>query len=215
MLQPFRDSTELALPVSRVSARLGESPSYRREFRRAFGGDRIDSLRIAQALATYVRTLRSGDAAVDRFRAGDTAALAGEARRGLEIFLGRGRCGVCHTGPTFTDHEFHNTGVAARFGSEDPGRYRVTRRPPDRRAFRTPSLRNVALTAPYMHDGSIATLDEVIEFYAEGGHRDDALDPQMLPIELSESDRSDLLAFLRALTDAGLTGDLHALPSPR
>jgi cytochrome c peroxidase len=177
---------------------LARSDRYRRQFHAAFGSDpTIDH--VARALASYVRTIVAGDSPYDRYIAGDAAALRDEARRGLGLFGGKASCGVCHIGPLLTDEGFHNTGVASRNGN-DPGRGRVTGRPADLGAFKTPTLREVARTAPYMHDGSIATLPEVIDFYDGGGHSNPGLDPSIRPLGLTAAERRDLLAFLMALS---------------
>ena len=194
-LQPIEG--ELGLSMTRLIARLRESPAYRTAFHRAFGAPPSPD-RIARALASYLRTLRSGDAPVDRFLHGDTEALSEEARRGFRLFVGRANCGVCHLAPLFTDHGFHNTGVS--WGSDDLGRMAVTGEEADRGAFKTPSLRNVALTAPYMHDGSIATLEEVIEHYDRGGTANPALDKEIAPLGLTAAEKRELVAFLEALT---------------
>jgi cytochrome c peroxidase len=146
------------------------------------------------------RTLRSGDASVDRFRAGDAEALTPLERQGLQLFAGMARCTFCHSGPTLSDGEFHNTGVSARSGSSDVGRDARSGRESDREAFRTPSFRNVAHTAPYMHDGSLATLEEVVEFYDGGGHPNPNLDPDIRALKLTAEEKLALLAFLRTLS---------------
>jgi cytochrome c peroxidase len=150
-----------------------------------------------QALASYVRTLRSGDTPADRYVAGDTTALSSAERRGRTLFLGKGNCADCHSGPTFSDERFHNTGVAA--GTTDEGRYAITRDSADRGRFKTPTLREIVRTAPYMHDGSIPTLERVVDFYDRGGRANPNLDQEIHPLHLNASEKSDLIAFLRAL----------------
>lgn len=198
-LQPIQSAAELALPLRELERRLRERDDYREAFREAFEGEATSADRLSRALATYVRTLRSGDAPIDRFLHGDTTALSVDARRGFRLFVGRANCGICHLAPLFTDHGFHNTGVS--WGSSDLGRFAVTGRDEDRGAFKTPSLRNVAETAPYMHDGSLATLEEVIEHYAAGGTPNPALDEEVRPLDLAPSERRQLIAFLEALTE--------------
>lgn len=118
----------------------------------------------------------------------------------MRVFFGPARCGSCHVGPNMTDEGFHNTGVAFREGRWlDPGRYAVTKRPSDRGAFKTPTLREVGRTAPYMHDGSVGTLEDVVDYYAAGGNANPRLDPMVRPISLSADDRRALVSFLRAL----------------
>jgi len=147
-----------------------------------------------------VRTIVSGDSAYDRFVAGDAGALDARACRGFDLFRTRARCTSCHAGPLLSDEQFHNTGVAWRSGTlTDEGRSRITRVRADRGAFKTPTLRDVARTAPYMHDGSLATLDAVVEFYAAGGTPNPELDREIVRLDLSVAEGRDLAAFLRSL----------------
>jgi hypothetical protein len=158
---------------------LARSGAYRDDFRQAFGADPVlDD--VARALATYVRTIVAGDSPYDRFAAGNGSALSESARRGLTLFAGRAGCTACHSGPTFTHEQFHNTGVAWRRGTpSDIGRAAVTGADEDRGAFKTPTLREVARTAPYMHDGSIKTLGAVIDYYDRGAQRNPGLDHRL------------------------------------
>lgn len=127
------------------------------------------------ALASYVRTIRSGDSRFDRYSAGQSRALNVLEKKGLELFRGRGRCSSCHIGPSLTDERFHNTGVAWQEGRfADDGRRTVSGSDRDRGAFKTPTLREISRTAPYMHDGSMATLEEVLDFQKAGFHDPDS-----------------------------------------
>ncbi len=215
---------DLGLPIEEAVARLRRDDSYGADFHNAFpgrtvdrraggaghigagagagaGGSSITARRVTQALATFVRSQMAGDSFVERYRGGDRAALSPAARRGMDVFVFRGRCLACHRAPLYTDEDFHNTGVS--WGG-DPGRQRITGFEADRGRFKAPSLRNVALTAPYMHDGSIATLQEVVEFYDRGGGANPNLDPVIAPLHLTDRDKSDLVAFLEALTSVDL-----------
>ncbi|HSM03917.1 MAG TPA: cytochrome c peroxidase [Longimicrobiales bacterium] len=198
MLRPIAGEDELDLEIDALVARLQDRAGYRRAFRRAFGTEEVSGTRIAHALASYVRTLRSGAAPVDRFLHGEAGALGPDAREGFRLFVGRANCGVCHLAPLFTDHSFHNTGVS--WGASDRGRFAVTGEPEDRGAFKTPSLRNVARTAPYMHDGSIRDLAGVIDHYDRGGTPNPYLDPEIEPLGLTSEEKRQLLAFLESLT---------------
>lgn len=198
VLQPIRSERELGLDIDTLVRRLSTADRYRAGFQQAFDDAAITPERVARALASYLRTLRSGDAPIDRFLFGDSSALTRDARRGFRLFVGRGNCGVCHTIPLFTDHAFHNTGVS--WGSADQGRFAVTSDEADRGAFKTPSLRNVAETAPYMHDGSIASLEDVIDHYERGGVTNPWLDEEIQPLELTALEKRQLIAFLEALT---------------
>jgi cytochrome c peroxidase len=163
--------------------------------------DAVTMRQVAFALAAYVRTIQAGDSPYDRYVAGDHSSLSDTARRGLMVFRGKAGCTGCHVGPTFSDEEFHNTGVAWRTGKlTDDGRAAVTNAPVHRGAFKTPTLREVARTAPYMHDGSFATLAEVVDFYDRGGAPNPGLDPQLRPLKLAAAEKQDLVAFLRSLS---------------
>jgi cytochrome c peroxidase len=163
---------------------------------------------VALTLAAYVRTIQTGDSPYDRYIVGNRSALNASARRGLDIFRGKGGCTGCHVGPTFSDEDFHNTGVAWRTGVlTDEGRARVTRTAADRGAFKTPTLREVARTAPYMHDGSFATLAEVVAFYDRGGAANPGLDSQLRPLKLTPAEKQDLIAFLRSLNGKTRDGE--------
>jgi cytochrome c peroxidase len=207
-LFPFESHVELDLPVNEAVAKLARQ-GYSDEFRAAFGRD-VDDL--VKALSTYERTLLAGDSPFDRFLFGkDEHAIPAAARRGFATFL-RVKCDQCHLIMTpgihpfglkmalFTDNKFHNLGVGTEEKEPDPGRYALTGVATEWAAFKTPSLRNVALTAPYFHDGSKATLMEVIEFYDRGGTPNPYLDQAIRPLSLTPEDKQDLVAFLVSLT---------------
>jgi cytochrome c peroxidase len=200
VLEPIADPTELGLGVEAAAERLLRDAAYRRDFRQVIGGDPTPPA-LATVLAAYVASIVSGGAPFDRYSAGDTTALSAEARHGRRLFVGRGNCATCHVGPNFTDERFHNTGVAWRSGAlADSGRYLVTREPRDVGAFKTPTLREVERTAPYMHDGSLATLEAVIDFYDRGGHPNPHLDREIRPLRLTEPEKQALAAFLHAIS---------------
>ncbi len=182
------------------SRHLQSIPRYRADFLRAFGAEPSAAL-AAQAIASFVRTLLSGFSAYDRFVRGDTTALTPQQRRGMELFFRIG-CAECHRPPLFTDYGFHCNGLLAHYWEE--GRAGVTRNPADYARFRTPSLRNVALTAPYLHDGSVATLREVLERYNRGGYPVPTKDPRIRPLGLSADEIAAVEAFLHSLTDSTL-----------
>ncbi len=200
-LHPIQAPNEMDMSLDSVLQLLRGKPEYRERFTSAFPDGEVSAPNLARAIASYVRTLRSGDSPLDRFFAGDSNALSTEARDGFRLFVGRARCSLCHAGPTFTDQSFHNTGVAWRDGVvADSGRAAVTGTRDALGAFKTPSLRNVERTAPYMHDGSIATLEEVLEFYDDGGNLNPYQDPDIHRLNLNAAERSQLLAFLRSLS---------------
>ncbi len=200
VLQPIRDRKEMDLPFGQAVERLRDHREYPNLFRTVFGRE-ITTDDLGRALASYVRTILSGNSPVDRYHSGEREALSQQERQGLGIFNSKGNCWVCHFGPTFTDERFHNTGIAWQNGELlDHGRYMVTGKEEDRGAFKTPTLHEVARTAPYMHDGSITTLEEVLEFYDRGGNANPYLDPALRPLNLTAAEKRALLAFLRALS---------------
>ena len=155
---------------------------------------------VADAIACYERTLFSGDSNFDRFEAGDKNALNDGAQRGRSLFYGKANCGDCHIPPLLTDSNFHNLGVGwSENALSDLGRFNITQKKDDRGAFKTPSLRDVARTAPYMHDGSIATLKDVLEFYNKGCQHNPTIDPGIEPLNLTEQDQDDIIEFLKSL----------------
>jgi len=152
----------------------------------------------------FQRTLISGNSPADRFDfGGDEQALSASAKRGLELFRGKARCTRCHSGFNFTDEKFHNLGIGWNTNTLDLGRYMVTKNPEDIGAFKTPTLREISRTARYMHDGRFATLEEVVHFYNQGGIRNPHQDNTIIPLELTETEEQDVVAFLRSLNGEG------------
>lgn len=200
VLAPIDNPVELGSSVDAVLERLCGNAWYQGAFRRAFGREPSrDGL--AQALASYLRSIVAADSPADRFLDGDRGALSAEAQAGLRLFRGKENCTACHLGPTFSDERFHNTGVAWASGAlTDEGRAAVTGKAEHRGAFKTPTLRHVAETAPYMHDGSVARLEDVIDFYDRGGHPNPHLDAEIRPLRLSIAEKTALVALLRSLS---------------
>lgn len=178
---------------------LGPIKSYQEQFQRVFGTG-VTAEGVAKAIAAYQRTILSGNSFYDRFKAGDQNALSPAAKRGLTLFEGKARCVKCHSGFNFTDEGYHNLGLGMDKQNPDLGRHVVTKRDVNRGAFKTPTLRDVALRRPYMHDGSLPTLREVVEYYNRAGTPNPWLSPEMVPLNLSSSEQEDLVAFLESLT---------------
>lgn len=198
---PLTNPVEMAMPsqaavVKRVQAVRGYAPL----FVKAFGDSKIDMPRIAEAIASYERTVVSGDSPYDRYEAGDKDALSPSAVRGLAIFRGKGKCNACHLGFNFTDDNYHNIGVGMDKPKPDLGRFSITKREADRGKFKTPTLRNVVLSAPYMHDGSDDTLMDVVNFYDRGGVPNPNLAAEIKPLHLTPQEKLDLLSFMDSLT---------------
>jgi cytochrome c peroxidase len=198
--QPLLNSREMGTTREAAVALVGGDRAYRRAFHDVFGHDAAFE-DIVRAIACYVRTIRSGNSRFDRYENGRRDILNGEERRGLDLFRGKARCAQCHAGPNLTDESFHNTGVAFREGHLlDEGRFAITFDARDHGRFKTPTLREVARTAPYMHDGSLATLDDVIGYYDRGGNRNTDVDQAIQPLHLSPEEKRAIVAFLRTLT---------------
>ncbi len=256
--QPITARNEMAAPsIGYIINKISRIGDYDDLFEAAFDGQGANILTIGQALASYQRTLLSGDSQFDRWYFGSQDDALGEsAKRGFAVFAGKGGCAACHhvqaESAIFSDHQFHNTGLGYRVSSKmkrrsansmtrvqlapgvfteisqetidsitrikppnDLGLYRVTENPNDRWKFRTPGLRNVALTAPYMHNGQFETLREVIDFYDDGGVPNELLSPLIRPLGLTEAEKQDLEAFLISLTGSNvlaLVADAFAAP---
>ena len=205
-LLPVANAAEMGSTASRMVGTLSRIAGYAPYFQRAFGDGAITADRVASALADYERTRMSGNSAWDRWQGGDTRALSPSARRGWDLFTGDAQCSRCHYGPNFTDGSFHNLGVGWNAVSQryaDEGRAMITRRPGDRGAFKTPTLRDVGRHPPYMHDGSLQTLRDVVQFYERGGIRNPHLDTQIRPLDISSRDVDALVDFLAALNGEG------------
>lgn len=233
---PFLNKVEMDMPsMGYVVEKVRQLPEYKGMFEAAFGGP-VTAERIGQALASFERTIVSGNSRFDRWHyGGDKNAINAQEQRGFQVFMDKGRCFACHLvgkkDALFTDHKFHNTGLGwertmfpernsykVRLApgnyvqvmgkllqsfeppQADVGRYEVTLDPKDRWAYKTPILRNVALTDPYMHDGSLATLEDVVEFYDKGGINNENKSPLLVPLKLDAEEKSALVAFLKTLT---------------
>ena len=202
-LEPFLSPVEHGLSQHDLLSLVNSIPGYRRLFREAFGTN-VTEDGIATALTHFQWTILSGNSPVDQFDyQGDATALPAAAQRGFLVFRGKGGCVRCHAGPNYTDEQFHNLGVGWESSYIDLGRYSVTRQPEDIGAFKTPTLREIARTAPYMHDGRFRTLREVVNFYNHGGVNNPHQDPIMKPLFLSDEEREDLEVFLNNLSGKG------------
>lgn len=191
-LGPIQNPIEMNMPLDEVVAKLNNIPGYKEQFQKVFGTD-VTSEGIAKAIAAYERTVLSHDAPYDRFKAGDKTAMSEAAQRGMKLFFNKANCSACHAGPNFTDNTFHNIGVPGA----DEGRTVISKALGDKGAFKTPTLREIARTAPYMHDGCYKTLEEVIAHYAKGGTAHPQLDEELYPLKLTPEETSDLITFLK------------------
>jgi cytochrome c peroxidase len=208
VLQPIQNPKEMAAELTTVLAMLKNDAVYRSLFSNVFGSS-PEARWLSYALASYVRTLLSGNSPSDRYEAGEKTALTSQQQKGMRLFRGKARCATCHSGSNYTDEEFHNTGVAWNGHSRDqapldPGRLLLTGQPRDEGKFKTHTLRNIELTAPYMHDGSFKSLEEVLNFYDGGGYPNPGLDTDIRPLHLTLDEKAALRLFLKALTGDGL-----------
>ena len=198
-LGPIQNPIEMNLSLDDMVARLNSIDGYRSQFQSVFGTDATAD-GVAKAIASFERTILSGNAPYDRYKAGDETALSAAAARGMALYFNKAHCSACHGGHNFSDAAFHNIGVGydADAGSfKDEGRFASSGMEGDRGAFRTPTLRDIRHSAPYMHDGSLKTLKEVVAFYNKGGEPNAQLDEEIFPLKLTEQEQQDLVQFLK------------------
>jgi cytochrome c peroxidase len=200
-------------PYPALIEELGAVPEYKDRFARVFP-DGITQANIAKAVAAFERSLLTFRSPFDRYRAGDRHALSSEQKEGMDLFFSaRTGCSSCHVAPLFTDNAWHNLAVP-QVGTKavDNGRADVTKNPADTGAFKTPMLRNIELTGPYMHDGVFSTLEQVVAFYVAGGGSAPTKSPLVKPLDLNAKEQRALVAFLRSLTDPSARVDVPRLP---
>jgi cytochrome c peroxidase len=195
-LGPIQNPIEMDMNLPELEAKLNKISGYRQQFQKVFGTDGTAD-GIAKAIAAFERTILSGNAPFDCFQAGDKNALSESAQRGMNIFFNKAFCSACHAGPNFTDGAFHNVGIGMDQKKPDIGREEHSKQLGDRGAFKVPTLREIARTAPYMHDGSLKTLEEVVDYYSRGGIPNPQQDEEIFPLKLTDQEKKDLVTFLR------------------
>lgn len=208
-LGPIQNPIEMDMTLPEVIAKLNKISGYTRQFREVFNSD-VTAENIAKAISAFERTVLSGDAPYDRFKKGDKKALSAAAARGYDVFFNKAHCSACHSGSNFTDGSFHNLGVGIDAKEPDVGRQTVSKLLGDRGAFKTPTLREIARSAPYMHDGRFKTIEDVLDYYDKGCTPNDQLDEEIYPLKLSAQQKSDLTAFLKE----GLSSETYPLIEP-
>ena len=210
---PIKADAEMNQDMVILVEKLAKIPGYYKLFERAYPGEGIIEKTIAKAIASYERTVISKNAPFDRWRRGNRNAVSKSAKRGFKLFTGKAKCSTCHEGFNFTDNGFHNIGLKKRKGmKKDVGRYAQRKVAVLKGAFKTPTLRDIVLTAPYMHNGAYNTLEEVVEHYVRGGDVKKNLSPDMKKIDLSEQEKADLVMFMRTLTGKQVKVTIPLLP---
>ena len=208
-LGPITGDVEMALTLPELIARLKSVPEYAPLFAAAFPGQGITTDTTAKAIATYERTVVSGRAPFDAWIEGDEKAISESAKRGFAVFNGKGTCSACHSSWRFTDDSFHDIGLK----DDDSGRGKIL---PDvekaPHAFKTPGLREIARRAPYMHDGSLATLKDVVDHYDSGGIDRPSRSDIIKPLGLTAQEKADLVAFMQTLTGDTVATVVPSLP---
>lgn len=206
---PIQAPPEMDLPLAVAVSRLKEVAGYTAAFDKAFPNEPLTGEAIVKAIATYERTVVTGDTPFDQWIRGDDKAISDSARRGFALFTGKAKCSSCHSGWNFTDDKFHDIGLP----SSDIGRKKVTGSEADAYAFKTPTLREVASRAPYMHDGSLPTLETVVAHYSSGGASRPSVSPLIKQAKISGEELQDLVAFLQSLSSPRATLAMPNLPA--
>ncbi len=197
------DEMDPAKAHQAIVDRLKKIPGYVSQFKKVFGTEDFTMDHVAKAIATFERTVLSGNAPYDKYKNGDKKAMSASQVRGMNIFVKKTACDSCHLGFNFTDGSYVNVGIGMDKPQPDLGRYSVSNREEDKGAFKTPTLREIEHTGPYMHDGRFKTLEEVVEHYDKGGVKNRWLDERLKPLKLTEQEKKDLVAFLKALSGEG------------
>jgi len=211
-LGPITSPGEMNLSADDLVQKVRAIDGYKPLFAKAYPGEEITTDTIAKAIASFERTVLSTDAPFDRWRRGDEHAISDSAKRGFALFDGKARCSLCHQGFNFTDNGFHNIGLKDDATQPDEGRFVHVHVKVLKGAFKTPTLRDVAMTGPYMHNGMYRTLEEVVDHYDRGGDAKDNLSPNIQPLGLSPQEKADLVAFMKTLTGAPMVVTLPSLP---
>ena len=213
-LGPMKTPEEMRTDFSAAVHLLNSVEGYVAMFSKAFPGEAIGEETIAKAIAAFERTVVSKDSRFDRWLSGDIKALSAQEYRGYQVFKDpdRGNCSKCHSGANFTDNGYHNIGLKPVDGKADEGRFKIKAVASMKGAFKTPTLRDIGLTAPYFHDGSAATLMEVVEHYNRGGDDKSNLSKDIRPLNLTSVEKDDLVAFMMALNGRSIAVSIPALP---
>ena len=211
---PMQANVEMNMDIGRLFQWIGSNAGYQALFAKAYPGEPINESTLSKAIASFERTVVSRNTPFDRWVQGEAQALTAQQVQGFQVFAGKGNCLACHSGPNFNDNGFHNLGLAS-WGMAEPDMGRYAQKPVAalKGAFKTPTLREVARTAPYFHDGSATTLMDVVQFYDQGGAVKTNLSPNIHPLGLSLAEKQALVAFLEALSSPFLAVTVPELPA--
>jgi len=210
---PMEATVEMNMDTAKLFKWLNKNEGYIKAFGKAFPGEKIDANTVKKAIASYERTVVSNKSDFDAWVKGDKSAMTAQQVKGFKLFVGKAKCADCHSEPNFTDYGFHNIGLKS-WGKKNPDMGRYAQRPLGlmKGAFKTPTLRDIELTAPYFHDGSANDLEAVMDHYSKGGEVKTNLSPSMQQLDLSKSEKAAVVAFLRALTSPYKAVTLPELP---
>ncbi len=210
---PLLSPDEMNQNLDDLFEELSAIPGYKELFEKSYPGEGISKKTISKAIASFERTVVSTEAPFDKWRKGDQKAISESAKRGFVLFEDKANCTACHQGFNFVDNGFHNIGLKKISESPDEGRFAHKKVKVLKGAFKTPTLRDIALTAPYMHNGAYKTLQEVVDHYNRGGDDRENLDPNLKPLNLTDQEKVDLVAFMRSLTGKHMVITVPQLPN--
>lgn len=210
---PVESPDEMNENLEDLFKELSAIPGYKELFEKSYPGEGISKKTISKAIASFERAVVSTESPFDNWRKGDTKAVSESAKRGFTLFENKANCTACHQGFNFVDNGFHNIGLKKISGTQDEGRFAHKKVKVLKGAFKTPTLRDIALTAPYMHNGTYKTLREVVDHYNRGGDNKENLDPNLKPLNLTEQEKGDLVAFMQSLTGKHMPITIPQLPN--
>ncbi len=209
---PITAPGEMNQNMEELVGELNSIEGYRVLFEKAYPGEGVTENSILKAIASYERTIVSRNSPFDKWRLGDESSISDEAKNGFNLFVGKAACAVCHQGANFTDNGFHNIGIKELSGQQEDGRFSIVPLNIMKGAFKTPTLRDVALSGPYMHNGMYQTLEDVVEHYVRGGDSKENLSPNMSAVSLSNQEKKEIVEFMKSLTGEQVKVEVPRLP---
>jgi len=211
---PMQANVEMNMDIGKLFSWINSNEGYKAMFAKAYPGEPINEITLSKAIATFERSVISKNSPFDRWVRGDAKALTSQQVEGFKVFVGKGNCVACHSGPNMTDNGFHNVGLTS-FGVSEPDMGRYGQKPVAamKGAFKTPTVREVSRTAPYFHDGSAKTLMEVVEHYDRGGDVKTNLSANIKPLNLTPEEKRALVTFMEALSSPFIAIEIPELPA--